>query len=99
MARGTVVLPESYGPLVFTFPAVWWSILQFGFSGLALFGVVTVRPVVAALGNLLLGLLFVVFAVAAVIGGFNEPILVSLAWPACSLIFLCAWICWRGRDG
>jgi hypothetical protein len=97
--QGSPVMPEAYGPFVYSVPAWVWVSLQWGLAFLALTGAALNRPTICAVGSFFVALLFSLFAVGASYGGFSEPYLVAASWPGSGLCLLSAVVSWRGRDG
>lgn len=95
---GSPVRPEFYGPIVYEVPALTWVGLQVGLSAAAVIGCARGWPRIAALGAGGLSFLFEFFAAAAIVAGASGTLLVAMAIPTGALSFLCALICWRGRD-
>ncbi len=96
---GSPVRPEFYGPIVYEVPALTWVSAQVVLSGLAVLGCARGWPKVAAIGAFGLSFLFEFFAAAAIVAGASGTLLVAMAIPTGALAFLCALICWRGRNG
>jgi len=76
-----------------------WVGAQVAFAGAAVAGCAFGWPRIAALGAGGLSFLFEFFAAAAIVAGASGTLLVAMAIPTGALAFLCALICWRGRNG
>lgn len=97
--RGSPVMPDAYGPIVYAVPAWVWTVAQGGLSAVAFIGAAFHRPYTSAIGSGMVAVLFLLFAAGATYGQFKEPYLVAMAWPCCAICATIAWISWRGRNG
>ena len=97
---GSPVTPDTYGPLVYSVPALVWVGAQFAISLVAVAGAMLKSPTITAIGAGMVGLLMTFFAGAAVLAGAAGTVLVFGAggWVA-PVCFVIAAVAWRGRDG
>ena len=96
---GSPVTPDTYGPIVYAVPALVWVGAQLAISLVAVAGALLRRPLLAAIGAGMVGLLMAFFAGAAVLAGASGTVLVFGAggWVA-PISFVAAAVAWRGRN-
>lgn len=96
---GSPVTSDAYGPIVYAVPALVWVGAQLAISLVAVAGALLRRPVLAAVGAGMVGVLMAFFAGAAVLAGASGTILVFGAggWVA-PVSFVAAAVAWRGRN-
>ena len=99
LTGGSPVTVDTYGPLVYAIPALYWVGAQILILSVAFAGALLMRPRLAAVGAVMVGLLMAFFAGAAVLAGAGGSILVFGAggWVA-PLSFVAAAVAWRGRN-